>query len=231
MLGGGQHAWLDICLIILIFRVIGAVEGGMSRHAAARRFGVSVASAVRWVDAYRRTGRTAPKPRGGDRRSGRIEAQAELLMRAIAETPDITLAELRERLIAERGESFAISTAVCEESLRAIAPRARGQARPAGTRSLQPERERHQRLPTRARARSRASSPHRSPIEPTAGEVFIGGRDINKLDAAELRALRSSKIGMVFQNMALLPHRTVVGERRAAARAPQNGCQEAARRS
>ena len=57
-----------------------------------------------------RCGRTAPKPRGDDRRSGRIEAQADLLMRAIEETPDITLMELREKLIAERGESFAIST-------------------------------------------------------------------------------------------------------------------------
>ena len=47
-------------------------------------------------------------------------------------------------------------------------------------------------------------------IEPTAGEVFIGGRDVNKLDAAALRAMRSDRIGMVFQNMALLPHRTVV---------------------
>ena len=47
-------------------------------------------------------------------------------------------------------------------------------------------------------------------IEPTAGEVFIGGRDVNKLDPAELRALRSGQIGMVFQNMALLPHRCVV---------------------
>ena len=56
---------------------------------------------------------------GGRRRSraaatavpaGRIEAQADLLMRAIEETPDITLMELREKLIAERGESFAIST-------------------------------------------------------------------------------------------------------------------------
>jgi transposase len=91
-------------------RVVRAVEGGMSRNAAARRFGVSIASAVRWMDEYLRTGRTAPKPRGGDRRSGRIEAQADLLMSAIEETPDITLAELRERLIAERGESFAIST-------------------------------------------------------------------------------------------------------------------------
>ncbi len=91
-------------------RVIRAVEGGMSRNAAARRFGVSIASAVRWMDEYLRTGRTAPKSRGGDRRSGRIEAQADLLMGAIEETPDITLAELRERMIAERGETFAIST-------------------------------------------------------------------------------------------------------------------------
>ena len=82
----------------------------MSRNAAARRFGVSIASAVRWMDEYLRTGRAAPKPRGGDRRSGRIEAQADLLMRAIDATPDITLAELRERLIAERGETFALST-------------------------------------------------------------------------------------------------------------------------
>ncbi len=36
------------------------------------------------------------------------------------------------------------------------------------------------------------------PIEPTAGEVMIGGRDVNKLDATELRALRSDHVGMVF---------------------------------
>lgn len=91
-------------------RVIRAVDGGMSRNAAARRFGVSIASAVRWMSAYLQTGQTAPKPRGGDRRSGRIEAQSDLLMSAIEETPDITLAELRQRLIEERGETFAIST-------------------------------------------------------------------------------------------------------------------------
>lgn len=94
----------------LRIRVIRAVEGGLSRNAAARRFGVSIASAVRWMAAYLQTGQTAPKPRGGDRRSGRIEAQSDLLMRAIEETPDITLAELRQRLIDERGETFAIST-------------------------------------------------------------------------------------------------------------------------
>ena len=44
----------------LRLRVIRAVESGLSRHAAARRFGVSVASAVRWMDEYLRSGRTAP---------------------------------------------------------------------------------------------------------------------------------------------------------------------------
>ncbi len=52
------------------------------------------------------TGRTAPRPQGGDRRSGRIEAQTDLLMSVIEESPDITLTELRERLIAERGETL-----------------------------------------------------------------------------------------------------------------------------
>ena len=94
----------------LRIRVIRAVESGMSRNAAARRFGVSIASAVRWMAAYLRSGQTAPKPRGGDLRSGRIEAQSELLMSAVEQTPDITLSELRQRLIDERGETFAIST-------------------------------------------------------------------------------------------------------------------------
>lgn len=94
----------------LRIRVIRAVEGGMSRNAAARHFGVSIASAVRWMDDDLRTGRTAPKARGGDRRSGRIEAQHDFLMAAIEDVPDITLAELRARLICERGETFGVST-------------------------------------------------------------------------------------------------------------------------
>lgn len=46
-------------------------------------------------------------------------------------------------------------------------------------------------------------------IEPTAGDVKIEGRSIAALDKAALRQLRAQKIGMVFQNVALLPHRTV----------------------
>ena len=46
-------------------------------------------------------------------------------------------------------------------------------------------------------------------IEPTSGEILINGVDVGELNAEDLRAMRADKIGMVFQNMALLPHRTV----------------------
>ena len=46
-------------------------------------------------------------------------------------------------------------------------------------------------------------------IQPTHGRILINGQDIGALSTEKLRALRASQIGMVFQNMALLPHRTV----------------------
>ena len=46
-------------------------------------------------------------------------------------------------------------------------------------------------------------------IEPSAGSVFVNGIDVGKLSPKELRALRSTTIGMVFQNMALFPNRSV----------------------
>jgi glycine betaine/proline transport system ATP-binding protein len=46
-------------------------------------------------------------------------------------------------------------------------------------------------------------------IEPTAGEISILGTDIGALDREELRRLRAERVGMVFQHMALFPHRTV----------------------
>ena len=91
-------------------RVVEAViEGGLSRNAAARRFDVSIASAVRWVTRYKTTGQISPSPSGGDRRSGRIEAQRDYLLSLIRRTPDITLLEIQERLIKNCGERFSVS--------------------------------------------------------------------------------------------------------------------------
>ena len=46
-------------------------------------------------------------------------------------------------------------------------------------------------------------------IEPTAGAVYIEGQNVNAMNPEALRKLRAEKIGMVFQSMALMPHRTV----------------------
>ncbi len=47
-------------------------------------------------------------------------------------------------------------------------------------------------------------------IEPTSGSVIIDGEDITKLKTQELRQVRQKKLAMVFQQFALLPHRTVL---------------------
>ena len=84
-------------------RVIGAVEqDGMSCRAAARRFGISESSAIKWLRRYRKTGQRTPVGTGGHRPSvlaphlGFIEAVR-------LEQPDITLQALCDRLAAERG--------------------------------------------------------------------------------------------------------------------------------
>ncbi len=46
-------------------------------------------------------------------------------------------------------------------------------------------------------------------IEPTAGNINVLGKDMLALSDNDLREMRARNIGMVFQHMALLPHRTV----------------------
>jgi glycine betaine/proline transport system ATP-binding protein len=46
-------------------------------------------------------------------------------------------------------------------------------------------------------------------IEPTAGRIEILGQDVAALSPADLRRIRTEHIGMVFQHIALMPHRSV----------------------
>jgi transposase len=80
-------------------RALAAVDGGKSRRAAARRFGVSISSVIRWDASRRETGSFGPKPQGGDMRSRRIEAQHAEVVAVFEEESDQTLEELRTRLI------------------------------------------------------------------------------------------------------------------------------------
>lgn len=47
-------------------------------------------------------------------------------------------------------------------------------------------------------------------IEPTVGSIDFDGRDLLQASEAELIEIRRHKMGMVFQNFALLPHLTVL---------------------
>ena len=47
-------------------------------------------------------------------------------------------------------------------------------------------------------------------LEPTAGQILIEGTDVMALGTRALQTFRNQKIGMVFQNFALLPHRSVL---------------------
>ncbi|MEL6962172.1 MAG: glycine betaine/L-proline ABC transporter ATP-binding protein, partial [Pseudomonadota bacterium] len=47
-------------------------------------------------------------------------------------------------------------------------------------------------------------------VEPTAGEIQFDGRDLLQASEAELIEIRRKKMGMVFQQFALLPHLTVL---------------------
>ena len=83
-------------------RVIAAVEqDGLSRREAARRYRIGDATAVRWLAALGQ-GRRGPRAQGGDRRS-RLPAHEAWLLALIKVEPDLTLAAVADRLLAEHG--------------------------------------------------------------------------------------------------------------------------------
>ena len=84
-------------------RVIDAVESeGLSRRAAARRFGVSAAAAIKWLQRFHRTGERGSAGTGGHRPS-KIQPHRAWVLAVLAAQPDITLAALAARLGTERG--------------------------------------------------------------------------------------------------------------------------------
>src|SRR5215475_1060650 len=73
-------------------RVIGTVEAGASRREAADLFEISVSSAVRWVQRWRKERSSEPKPRGGSRSV--LEDYAKRILALVAEHQDWTLDEI-----------------------------------------------------------------------------------------------------------------------------------------
>jgi len=82
-------------------RVVGAIEGGMSRREAADVFGVSPSTAVKWMRRHRDSGSVAAGPMGGDRRS-RLGGERSFIEEQLEAENDMTIEELRAAL-RERG--------------------------------------------------------------------------------------------------------------------------------
>ena len=91
-------------------RLVRVVAEGMTRRAAAKRFGVAASTAIKLMDQWERTGALEARPQGGDHRSHHIEAYAEEILGLIETRRDITLLEIAEHLDREHGLKVAQST-------------------------------------------------------------------------------------------------------------------------
>lgn len=80
-------------------RVVDAAAA-TSRRQAAARFGVGIAAAIRWAAAVEATGTVAARPQGRPRTS-KLDPHEAFLRGLIDEKDDITLEEMRARLLAE----------------------------------------------------------------------------------------------------------------------------------
>jgi transposase len=80
-------------------RVARYVEGGRSRHAAAKYFSVSVSFVVKLMRSFQTSGSLAPKPSGG-RRHAKLDPHRAFLIARIAGKADITMPELSAELAA-----------------------------------------------------------------------------------------------------------------------------------
>ncbi|HVB80323.1 MAG TPA: IS630 family transposase [Candidatus Binataceae bacterium] len=83
-------------------RVIAAVAGGKSARAAAVWFGVSVSTAIRWAQRWRAEGDAMARAMGGDH-SSRLKGHRAAVLDLVAREPDLSLAEIRDRVSAEHG--------------------------------------------------------------------------------------------------------------------------------
>jgi transposase len=90
-------------------RVLAAIEDGVSTREAARRFRIGISTAGAWYRRYRETGETEARKQGQPSRS-KLDVHEAFILGLIAEAPDITLAEIGERLAIERGVRAAPST-------------------------------------------------------------------------------------------------------------------------
>ena len=84
------------------------IDAGTSARAAAERFGIGVATAIVWVRRAREGERRARKQ--GQPRRSKLDPHRDYLLGLIAAEPDLTSAEMQERLRSEADVSASVGT-------------------------------------------------------------------------------------------------------------------------
>jgi len=82
-------------------RIIRAVENGISRNAAAKKYDVSPSTAIKIVALWQSTGSWEPKKFGGHKKH-KLAPHAEEVQKLIEEKPDMTLEEIKAALAAKK---------------------------------------------------------------------------------------------------------------------------------
>lgn len=93
----------------LRWRVIAAISGGLSTRRTAKRFGIGISTAGEWYRRYRDNGETTARKQGQPQGS-KLDTHEAFILGLVEETPDISLAEIAARLMAERSVSAVPST-------------------------------------------------------------------------------------------------------------------------
>ena len=84
------------------------IDAGTSARQAAERFGIGVATAIVWVRRAREGERSARKQ--GQPKRSKLDPHREFLLALIEAEPDITIAEMQERLRSEAGVPVSVGT-------------------------------------------------------------------------------------------------------------------------
>jgi transposase len=84
-------------------RVVSYVKNGHSRREAARHFEISESCAVKLMQRVEATGSPAPAQQGRPRGGGKLAPHRDFLIERIKARNDITMPELAEVLMKERG--------------------------------------------------------------------------------------------------------------------------------
>ena len=82
-------------------RVVGFVNAGHSRRAAARRFQVADSAAIKLLRRVAATGSCAPARQGRPEGTGKLAPYAAFLLGVVEAKPDITMPQLCVRLLEE----------------------------------------------------------------------------------------------------------------------------------